>query len=188
MPAQTQALLAWTTAALTFVLILVTGFYAWANYRVMRIMQADVRARTEPIPKIGVDFSGLLGAHPHSIKVHVRVEHAPMRLALLNIALISMNEDITWVECMIGDPRTISPETPVEFSEQCDFYGMPPEWTAIVHYTDLGEALEYHMKLSSHGFSLVQAYSPAGPFRKLVKRISEKMNEMDLPSHGEFDS
>jgi hypothetical protein len=171
-------LLAWITAALTFVLILVTGFYAWANYRVMRIMQADVRARTEPIPRIGIQFS----EEPRQLAVEVRVEHAPMRLISLSIALIPKNGRLSWTDCIIGDPRTISPDTPAVFVSTHRLRSAPEEWRALIHYTDLGEALKYTMKLSSKGFSLVQAQAPPGPISTFLKRISETIDEVDVPS------
>ena len=108
-----------------------------------------------------------------------------MRLALLNIALHGPNQTgrWVWVECEIGDPRTIAPGTPVEFSATYRARKNPEAWTAVAHYTDLGGALEYHMKLNSQGFHLVQAYTPPGPiigfFKRVAEKISDTVNDMD---------
>lgn len=181
-----STVLAAITAALTFVLILVTGFYAWANYRVMRIMQADVRARTEPIPRVNINCGSLVTS------VHVRAEHAPMRLIELHAALIidpdNKDEEWDWVECPVGDPRTISPETPAVFNISHTLHQTPKEWRAHIRYTDLGEALEYNMKLSSKGFSFVQAGATPGPFREWLRRVIDSADEkIEAMDHDEKD-
>ena len=94
-------------------------------------------------------------------------------------------ESIAWAECVIGDPRTISPETPVDFSTTYKLRSIPEKWTALIHYTDLGEALEYIMKLNEKGFSLVMADPPPGPIGKWLKAMGEKITNTITEMDGE---
>lgn len=173
--------LAWITAGLTFALMGITGFYAWSNYRVMRIMEADFRARTQPIPKLGIylGHNPKVGSHC-GVHVTVRTENAPMKLKEISVMVLHQNDEVSWAECIIGDPRIISPLTAAEFKASYNSCGKQVEWRAIIVYTDLAESLEYHTKVSEKGFSLTTAYDPPGLFRKLWDRANEKVKEMDL--------
>ncbi len=174
-------MLAWITATLTFVLMGITAFYAWSNYRVMRIMESDFRARTQPIPKLGVNLesSKQAGQKDCYMMVVIRTENAPMRLKELSIHTTFLDGRVSHTDCLIGDPRIISPLTAAEFSPAYTDLGFAQEWTALIIYTDLGEAMEFHTKLSSKGFSLTTMERVPGVFQKLVAKAKEQIYEMD---------
>jgi hypothetical protein len=174
--------LAWVTAALTFALMGITAFYAWSNYRVMRIMETDIRARTQPIPKLGVDLNSSTQPRLHkdtNMTVVIRTENAPMRLKKLSIHPTYIDGQMSHIDCMIGDPRIISPLTAAEFSADYESLGAVDEWTALIAYTDLGESTEYVMKLNSKGFSLTTMEKAPGAFQKLLAKAKEQIYEMD---------
>jgi hypothetical protein len=175
-------MLAWITAALTFALMAITAFYAWSNYRVMRIMEGDFRARTQPIPKLGVnlDSSVQAGSKEGYMGVLLRTENAPVRLLELSIHVTFLDGRITHTDCLIGDPRVISPLTSAEFTPAFDPSGFAQEWTALIIYTDLGETMEFHTKLHRDGFSLTTMERVPGFFQKLVTMAKDQMYEMDL--------
>jgi hypothetical protein len=173
-------MLAWITATLTFALMGITAFYAWSNYRVMRIMETDFRARTQPIPKLGIHLSH--DSQPGtlcSMNITIRTENAPMKLKEIGVLVFHENERTSSADCLIGDPRIISPLTPAEFTSNYISCGQKSEWRAVIIYTDLGEAFEYHTKVSERGFSLTTVYSPPGLIRKLLEKAKEQIDEMD---------
>ncbi len=106
-----------------------------------------------------------------------------MRLIELSFHFRSSTGQLTHADCLIGDPRTISPETSIELYFTDALRSIPQEWDALIVYTDLAEALEYRAKTNSRGFSLTQAYSTPGPISKFFKRIgakiSDTVNDMD---------
>jgi len=173
-------MLAWTTAALTLVLIGITAFYARSNYRVMRIMETDFQARTQPIPKLGIDpYHSTQAGAECSMHFTLRTENAPMKLKELGALVFHENGEVGSAECLIGDPRIISPMTPAEFTAKYVSCGRKKEWRAVIVYTDLGEVFEYHTKVSELGLMLTTVVKQPGLLWKLIEKAKTQIEEME---------
>jgi hypothetical protein len=87
--------LGYITAALTVVLILVTAFYATANWRTMRLVEADLRLRSQPIPSVK-SLRGFGNADGSlTLEYHILVSNAPLVL------------DAAFITATIGGTRQI---------------------------------------------------------------------------------
>jgi hypothetical protein len=75
-----QALSGVIIAVLTIILIVLNTIYVTANWKTMRLMEADVRFRLRPIPQFSLNFEGTPKGYVYTLRIFVRVEHAPMRL------------------------------------------------------------------------------------------------------------
>src|ERR1700689_4261550 len=79
-----QALSGLMAACMTLVLILLTCVYARANWKTMRLMEADFRFRTEPIPKITLRLAHTASpmetslAQHKTVKVCITTSNAPL--------------------------------------------------------------------------------------------------------------
>lgn len=143
-------------------------------------MRADVRARTQPVPRVAiVAIAGSVssdGTRP--LDASVRTENAPMRIVSLNVLLIFRNGGTTWAECEIGDPRIITLDTPATFNAPYKSQGPISEWRALITYTDLAEAFEYHTKLNDKGFAYTHAADPPGVLRTVYKKLKHSSEEI----------
>ena len=85
-----QAISGLAIAVLTIVLIIVTAIYARANWLTMRLMAADVKFRTKPIPRLGliaVKSWSAAGLQPWLVTL--RTEHAPLCLIALSVQFVT---------------------------------------------------------------------------------------------------
>jgi len=74
-------------AALTALLVLINIFYVRASWKMMRLMESDVKIRTYPRPRVSVKLSKQNANGELNYLITVRTANAPMRLTFLQIGI-----------------------------------------------------------------------------------------------------
>ena len=77
--------LGYVTAALTLVLILITAIYATANWRTVRLMEADLRFRTQPIPTAQLEVAVTQPSQRLLFHLSVWTSSAPLRIEMVHV-------------------------------------------------------------------------------------------------------
>jgi hypothetical protein len=77
--------LGYITAALTLVLILITAIYATANWRTVRLMEADLRFRTQPIPTAQLEVAVTQPSQRLLFFLSVWTSSAPLRIEMVHV-------------------------------------------------------------------------------------------------------
>src|ERR1700730_5606040 len=77
-------------ALLTLVLIVITIIYVRANWRVMKIMETDLRYRTKPLPSLVVETKAADIGYPY--RLTITAMNAPLRF--LELKLVFFHEDL----------------------------------------------------------------------------------------------
>jgi hypothetical protein len=77
----------WATVILTFALVLISAFYAYANYATMRIMEADVRSRTQPLPIANITVARLGASSDWMVTGEISTSNAPMLISAVYVSL-----------------------------------------------------------------------------------------------------
>lgn len=138
-------------ALLTFILIVVTAFYARANWRVMRLMEADLRFKIEPVPSINIDPITDGHMHVRGINVRIKVLNAPLRLICVTVFTDPSKKDLKdrhfnldRYPVPIGDVFTV---------EHFFLTTLTPEsrWYVIVEYDDLPGIKRYVKTITGRG-------------------------------------
>src|ERR1700722_10530389 len=75
--------LGYITAVFTLVLIVITAIYATANWRTVRLMEADLRFRTQPIPTVQLN---VVKVYDHlQLEVTIETASAPLRIEMVHV-------------------------------------------------------------------------------------------------------
>lgn len=146
-----QAISGLAIAVLTMVLIIVTAIYARANWLTMRLMEADVRFRTKPIPRLGLTaVKPWSSTGPQPWQVTLRTEHAPLCLIALSVQFVTGADQR---EHFQGFKRQIIvPADSFQHDFKIDLPAPPTDWTAQLYYRDHAEPLDYLTTLDKAGF------------------------------------
>jgi hypothetical protein len=148
---EVQAFSAIGTILLTFALIVITGFYAWANWKTMRLMEADVRFRLKPVPHLGIKGMGtFLAAGTQEYTVHIRSVHAPLRLVALS-AVFKTPKGKTEEHRQTFNRQIVS-ETPFESQLHVHVDQPPSSWVVTLYYHDLSGFLDYATTFNEQGY------------------------------------
>lgn len=121
-------------AFLTVVLIVITAIYVRANWKMMRLMEADVRLRTLPIIK----FNLTLDNDHHTVSYALKPLNVPITLLYITIEFIGENgERETSKSNFVG--KLLKPQE--EFSIHGSKLNPAPYdyWCAQVTFNDLAE-------------------------------------------------
>src|ERR1700688_2965077 len=147
---------------LTAILIVVTAFYAYANYRTMRIMEADVRSRTQPIPSLSVTSQLVTDSIPDSLDPNSESvgSEFEVKLVLRSSNAVLMLESIELIVAIGGDPdddehvtlfdsrhlRPITLDQNATFLHQFEVADtvLPiPKYQVVVTYYDLAKSFKF---------------------------------------------
>jgi hypothetical protein len=145
-----QSLGSLTTALLTICLIILNGIYVRANWKTMRLMEADVRFRLKPIPHLGLEFIHPPKGDVHEFYLTLRAEHAPMCLIALDLNVAVGRESTAHTLTFnqeIVDNTTISTKT-----YGIKLPGSATAWLATLFYRDLSGFLDYATHFNEKGF------------------------------------
>jgi len=148
-----QAISGVAISFLTLILIIMTGFYATANWRTMRLMDADVRFRLRPIPQVGI-ATALPWNNPgrQTWILTVRCEHAPM--VLIGVSIYFAFADGKQLEHFHNFNRETIHEQ--GNAHQYNFHIKMPApsqtWILDLYYRDLSGLLDYATVFNAQGF------------------------------------
>jgi hypothetical protein len=149
-----QIIVAVSTAALTAILIAITAFYAYANYATMRIMEADLRSRTQPIPKVGLnvrkfEIQTLDGRDAYSIEVTIESGNAPMLLISVSADLFHVGGDSYTVSFHLDDvqPITIGTKRRLTMSQYTKSGNQIGSKWVTLHYYDLARNFRFETRM-----------------------------------------
>lgn len=146
-----QALSGLTIAVLTIVLIFLNVIYVRANWKTMRLMEADVRFRLKPIPHIGLQFLSRPGRN-YEFYLTVRAEHAPMRLvgADVHVAMGSESKThtVTFNQEIIDTTTAMTKTYEMELPRTVTI----TTWQVTLFYRDLSGFLDYATDFDAKGF------------------------------------
>jgi hypothetical protein len=173
-----QALTNVVIAVLTVVLIFLTAVYSHANRRTMKIMEADLRFRTKPIPKIVLARSADEAARSFQWKLTVTVTNAPLLFRELKLFFHQKNH--RHMEYLQVQRRILRPGE--EFSREASFYPSDPvlDWSAEVKYSDLTGLVTYKTSFTSeeNDFGYEEVIPKLGPIAFFWWRCKERYKEM----------
>jgi hypothetical protein len=148
--AELQAISGLAIVFLTVVLIVLNFFYTRANWKTMRLVDADVRFKLKPIPHFGLDFlhDPTKGTKREFI-ITLRAEHAPMRLTgvdlFFGMGSESKNHLLTFAQEVVDEnaqTRTYSVDLPKPVTT----------WAATLYYRDLSGYLDYATSFGEKGY------------------------------------
>jgi len=165
-PAALQALSSLVIAFMTVVLIAVTCVYARANWKTMRLMEADIRFRTEPIPKVTLRMARSTAAmqtsvgQEQSLRICITTSNAPLVLkeCLLSVSFKSgAHKDFHsplggMVRIPLGEEYEL--DTEIVSEEFMD------HWSVNLDYWDLTGKIEYRGWFGPNGATF--SYGPKG--------------------------
>lgn len=165
-PAVLQALSSLIIAFMTVVLIAVTCVYARANWKTMRLMEADIRFRTEPIPRVTLRPAPSDSAmqtsmgKEMSLKVCITTSNAPLVIkeCLLSVSFQSgAHKDFHspmggMVRIPVGEEYEL--DTEIVATEPID------HWSVNLDYWDLTGRIEYRVWFGPNGATF--SYGPKG--------------------------
>lgn len=165
-PVLIQALSSLVVAGMTLVLIALTCVYARANWKTMRLMEADIRFRTEPIPKVALRFMNAASPMETSlspqktVKVCLTTSNAPLVIKDLRLSVSfksgAHNDFHLPVAGMIrlplGDEYEV--DTEIVAAESMD------HWSVNLEYWDLTGKIEYRTWFGPNGTTY--SYGPKG--------------------------
>lgn len=165
-PALLQALSSLIVACMTLVLIAVTSVYARANWKTMRLMEADIRFRTEPIPKVALRLAAAASAMETSlgreklVKVCITTANAPLVIKDVRLSVSfksGAHRDFHspvagMIRLPVGDEYEL--DTEIVANESID------HWSVNLDYWDLTGKIEYRIWFGPNGTTF--SYGPKG--------------------------
>lgn len=166
-PVLVQALSSVVVAGLTLVLIALSCVYARANWKTMRLMEADIRFRTEPIPKVSLEIADHKtenGDPQASVGKTVRLifttANAPMVIKDLRLSISfqsGAHKDFHlpvrgMVRLPLGDEYDLDTEIPALEPVE--------HWSLNLDYWDLTGKIEYRTWFGPNGSTF--SYGPKG--------------------------
>ncbi len=166
-PVLIQALSSLVVVGMTLVLIALTCVYARANWKTMRLMEADIRFRTEPIPKVSLEVMDVkpLGGHAQSsggktVRLIFTTANAPLVIKDLRLSVSfqsGAHRDFHlpvrgMIRLPLGDEYDL--DTEIKASEPVD------HWSLNLDYWDLTGKIEYRTWFGPHGSTY--SYGPKG--------------------------
>jgi hypothetical protein len=170
-PGLLQALSSLVVAGMTLVLIFLTSVYARANWKTMRLMEADIRFRTEPIPRVDLEIADAVsssGIGPTSnrvpgeknLKLIFTTANAPMVLKDVRLSVSfqsGAHKDFHlpvngMIRLPVGEEYDLDTEIPA--TEPVDHWGLN------LDYWDLSGRIEYRSWFGPNGGTL--SYGPKG--------------------------
>jgi hypothetical protein len=176
-----QAISALVIAFLTLILIVMTGFYATANWRTMRLMNADVRFRLKPIPHVGLNASSPWKETGQDWILTVRCEHAPMVLLGIEIAFhIGGGKQFEHFHSF-KTGETVHPQQSAHgYDLDIKLPASAKSWIMDFSYRDLSGLLYYTTTFDANGFfSESSPFNPRTPWNRIRlwrhRRASKKL-------------
>ena len=175
-----QALSGLAIAIFTLVLLLVTGVYVRANWKIMNLMEADLRYRTKPIPDVKVETSAL-GSHDwFHYTITIRTTNAPLRFDSLECGFLQSGtppkhrhiETFPYIGARVL-------RTKEEYSHSAKFFPADPieSWNVTLTYSDLTGRVHYRNTFDSFDQHLSnEEILPTESFwKRLLIRIKRKI-------------
>jgi hypothetical protein len=198
-PGLLQALSSLVVAGMTLVLILLTSVYARANWKTMRLMEADIRFRTEPIPHVelkAVDAPasamkssfGNRSPGEKILKLIFTTANAPLVLKDVRLSVSfqsGAHKDFNlpvngMIRLPVGEEYDL--DTEISADEPVDHWGLN------LDYWDLSGRIEYRSWFGPNGGTL--SYGPKGStsIKMSLLYYWHRLRGRDpvVPGHGEF--
>jgi hypothetical protein len=142
-----QAISGIVIGLLTVILIILNTIYVRANWKTMRLMEADLRFRTKPLPSVVVtmDVNEATGICLWSLKL--TATSAPMRVLQLTVSF-KQKEHVHREHIRIENMVLRVNEN---YSANDQFhYGDPPtQWQAELTYADVADLMRYRANFAS---------------------------------------
>jgi hypothetical protein len=148
-----QAISGLAISFLTLILIIMTGFYATANWRTMRLMNADVRFRLKPIPHVGIAFALPWNNPGGQIWIlTIRCDHAPM--VLIGVSIHFAFADGKQLEHFHNfNGETIHEQGNAhQYNLHIKMPAPAQTWILDLYYRDLSGLLDYATVFNAQGF------------------------------------
>ena len=143
-PTELQALSSIALTLLTFVLIVLTGIYARANWRTMRLVEADiVRFRTQPIPAADITIATMGMRRDLLFIVVISTANAPLRLENVSIFLTFADESTHVHSFTFEGYRTIPVGDSVDLRGNYAAKVVVKKYHTTITYRDLGGSIRY---------------------------------------------
>jgi len=142
-PDELQALSSIALPLLTFVLIILTGIYARANWRTMRLVEADIRFRTQPIPSADITVAGMGMRTDLLFIVVISTANAPLRLENVSIFLTFADDSTHKHSFTFEDYRTIPVGDSVDLRGRYAATQSVKKYHTTITYRDLGGSIRY---------------------------------------------
>jgi hypothetical protein len=148
-----QAISGLAISFLTLILIIVTGFYATANWRTMRLMDADVRFKLKPIPHLGLAPAEQWNdPQGQTWILTIRCQHAPMVLIGVSIRF-SIGNGKEFEHFHTFNRKTINEQDSGQQDKLHIKLPAPAQtWILDLYYRDLSGFLDYATVFSAQGF------------------------------------
>ena len=146
-----QAISGLAIAVLTLVLIIVTAVYAKANWHTMRIVEADVRFRTKPTPRLGLSAANAWNQPGGQLWIMtVRTEHAPLSLIGVSIRFAIGPKETEYLHSFRGD--VIHQAETFQHNFEVALTAAPQGWILQLYYRDHIGMLDYATNFDPKGF------------------------------------
>jgi hypothetical protein len=141
--AELQALSGLVIAFLTIVLIVLTGFYVRANWRTVRLLEADLHFRTRPVRLVEAAL-GTSGMTTNMLfMATVKTSNAPLRLDEITIKLYfpSGRTESRTLTSHLG--RVLNSNEEISLGEQFESNEVAENWNLTLVYYDLAGMQKY---------------------------------------------
>jgi hypothetical protein len=147
-----QAISGLAVALLTLVLIIVTGVYATANWRTMRLVEADVRFRVRPVPRLGLAAANAWNSPNGQLWIlTLRSEHALLCLVAANIRFaVGGGHEVEYFHSFNGE--VIDLAASFQHSFEIKMPAASSTWILELYYRDHGGLLDYATTFGPGGF------------------------------------
>lgn len=182
-----QALSSLTIACLTVVLIILTALYARANWRVMRLMEADLRFRTLPILRLGIE-SHLLAGQQHNWNIEIGNRGAPCCILAIRVTAIFSDRSSHTDNAAFNVPPILTQTEEYHTAGKLPPHKVPIEFWTTLRHGDLIGAFEYEDSFRGNDlYSSKIVKRPDGTvfdwLRRRATSFQQKMNEVESHSN-----
>jgi len=176
-----QAIAGIAVSFLTLVLIVLTAIYARANWKTMRLMEADIRHRTQPLPRMvlrGDQFA------PATINVQlvviVTTANAPLYLSAVYVELSGDGGQAIYEGNIFQGNRIVAVDETIQFTEWVPPWAPPQGWRVQINYTDLSRLTSFVSVFAPRGQLDTQIFSTnPSMIRNLWDRWQAVVGEME---------
>ncbi len=132
-----QAISGIAIGLLTVLLIILNGIYVRANWTTMRLMQADVRFRTQPIPAMRMTIGTAGMSNTLIAMLYLSTSNAPLRLAFIRLEYVFKSDARESRSFSAFDNRFLPPGQDLEIQDRYEATEPLKDYFAVLTYFDL---------------------------------------------------
>lgn len=176
-----QAIAGIAVSVLTLVLIVLTGIYVRANWRTMRLLEADIRHRTQPLPRMVLRIDQYGAARELAqLVIIITTENAPLCLSGIYAEISNDQQQQIYEGNIFQGKRIVAVDETVQFVERIQSGAPAPSWRVHVDYTDLSQLTSF-VSIFGHGGQLETRRTSTRPsaMRLIWNKWKEVVREME---------